>query len=189
MTIPPDTKDWTWVLTEQCPECGYFSGAPGLADLPALAHRIGRSWARLIPTITGAQARPKPVVWSALEYACHVRDVFGLARYRTQLMVDEDDPTFANWDQDATAVEQAYNSQDPVRVGTEIELAAAGFAAYLSPLPPAAWARIGRRSDGAVFSVESFTRYVLHDPVHHLMDVTGSKWPDSITEGPDNART
>jgi len=31
----------------------------------------------------------------------------------------------------------------------------------------------GRRSDGAVFTVASFARYMVHDPVHHLYDVTG----------------
>lgn len=35
------------------------------------------------------------------------------------------------------------------------------------------WQRTGRRSDGAAFTVETFARYFLHDPVHHLYDVTG----------------
>jgi hypothetical protein len=34
------------------------------------------------------------------------------------------------------------------------------------------WERPGRRSDGAVFSVRSFGRYLVRDPVHHLADVT-----------------
>ena len=33
------------------------------------------------------------------------------------------------------------------------------------------WSRTGRRSDGAVFTVESFGRYLVHDPVHHVWDV------------------
>lgn len=33
------------------------------------------------------------------------------------------------------------------------------------------WARTGFRSDGAAFTVESFARYLIHDPVHHLWDV------------------
>ena len=31
----------------------------------------------------------------------------------------------------------------------------------------------GSRSDGAHFSVDSFARYLIHDPVHHLHDVGG----------------
>jgi hypothetical protein len=37
------------------------------------------------------------------------------------------------------------------------------------------WRRPGRRSDGARFSIASFSRYLLHDPVHHLYDVTGRR--------------
>ena len=31
----------------------------------------------------------------------------------------------------------------------------------------ATWERTGHRSDGAEFTVESFARYLLHDPEHH----------------------
>jgi hypothetical protein len=31
--------------------------------------------------------------------------------------------------------------------------------------------RTGDRSDGSSFTVESFARYFLHDPVHHVADV------------------
>ena len=34
------------------------------------------------------------------------------------------------------------------------------------------WAQTGTRSDGARFTVESFGRYFLHYPIHHLWDVT-----------------
>jgi hypothetical protein len=33
------------------------------------------------------------------------------------------------------------------------------------------WRRPGRRSDGAVFTVETFARYVVYDPARHLWDV------------------
>jgi hypothetical protein len=33
------------------------------------------------------------------------------------------------------------------------------------------WDRRGTRSDGAAFTVETFARYLLHDPIHHLVDV------------------
>jgi hypothetical protein len=34
--------------------------------------------------------------------------------------------------------------------------------------------RPGRRSDGATFTAETFARYFIHDPIHHLHDVTAS---------------
>ena len=33
------------------------------------------------------------------------------------------------------------------------------------------WQRTGSRSDGAAFTVATFARYFVHDPVHHLDDV------------------
>jgi hypothetical protein len=33
------------------------------------------------------------------------------------------------------------------------------------------WQRTGVRSDGALFTVETFGRYLVHDPTHHLWDV------------------
>jgi hypothetical protein len=35
------------------------------------------------------------------------------------------------------------------------------------------WQKGGRRTDGAWFTTETFTRYVLHDFEHHVWDVTG----------------
>ena len=55
-----------------------------------------------------------PTVWSALEYGCHIRDVHRIFNDRVRLMLTEDEPRFANWDQDATAIEDDYGSQDPV---------------------------------------------------------------------------
>jgi hypothetical protein len=40
-------------------------------------------------------------------------------------------------------------------------------------------AATGEECDGAVFSVTSFGRYMIHDPVHHLYDVTGVQAPQA----------
>ena len=37
------------------------------------------------------------------------------------------------------------------------------------------WHRTGARSDGARFTVATFARYFVHDPIHHLYDVTGER--------------
>jgi hypothetical protein len=38
-------------------------------------------------------------------------------------------------------------------------------------VPPVVWQRTGTHADGVHFTVESFGRYLLHDPIHHLQDV------------------
>lgn len=172
--IPPDTKDWTWVLHVPCPECGFDATQVGVADVPRLVRENATGW-RQVLIRDGVHERPAPEVWAPVEYACHVRDVFRLFDRRLRLMLDEDDPLFDNWDQDATAVEQRYDLANPVIVTGELTGAAEWIAASFETVPDDAWGRTGRRSDGAVFTVESFARYFIHDPIHHLHDVTASR--------------
>ena len=170
MSITPDTKDWTWVLERPCPECGFESAAHEVSDLPGLLEQTAATWAQVLGRGDVAE-RPEPGVWSALEYACHVRDVHVLFAERVRLMLDEDGPTFANWDQDATAVERDYGSQDPEVVATELVAAAREVAALYATVTDATRGRRGLRSNGDEFTVESLGRYHLHDVVHHLHDV------------------
>jgi hypothetical protein len=86
-------------------------------------------------------------------------------------MLAEDDPLFENWDQDATAIAGRYAEQDPATVSGELSGAAAASAARFDAVTGAEWTRTGRRSDGAVFTVESLGRYFVHDWTHHLRDV------------------
>jgi hypothetical protein len=118
-----------------------------------------------------ASARPSPDRWSALEYACHVRDVFHKFDERLELMLTTESATFPNWDQDATAVNDRYNEQLPGEVATQLVAAAESLANRFSLVSGDQWERSGTRSDGAHFTVENLGRYMMHDSVHHLHDV------------------
>jgi hypothetical protein len=72
-----------------------------------------------------------------------------------------------------TAIEGRYAEQDPGRVADELVAAAAAIAARFERVAGDQWQRTGFRSDGAQFTVESFARYFIHDPVHHYYDVAG----------------
>jgi hypothetical protein len=52
--------------------------------------------------------------------------------------------------------------------------AATSLALSIDEVGESQWHRGGQRSDGSQFTVESFLRYLIHDPVHHLWDVSGS---------------
>ena len=169
--IAPDDKDWTWVLERSCPECQFHAGAVDVRDIPELVRGNAVAWQDVL-TRDDVRQRPRPDVWSPLEYACHVRDVFRLFDQRLGLMLAEDDPQFANWDQDVTAVADRYGEQDPAVVAGELAEAAETIAASFAAVADDQWDRRGRRSDGAVFTVRTFGQYFVHDPVHHLHDVT-----------------
>ena len=91
-------------------------------------------------------------------------------------MLDEDDPLFANWDQDETAVAERYDAQDPVVVAAEL---AAAADARRGVVRRGRGRAVGPRSAGAATApcspCESFARYFVHDPVHHLWDVGGRR--------------
>lgn len=167
----PDHKDWTWVLEQPCPECGYDVGALPVEDLAARIVDSASSYAISL-AVPGATQRPSPQVWSVLEYCCHVRDVHRIFAERVRLMLSEDDPTFANWDQDVTALEERYDLQDPAVVGPELVTAAAEVAKLYDGVSGEDWKRRGFRSNGSVFTVASIGRYHLHDVMHHLWDIT-----------------
>jgi hypothetical protein len=58
-------------------------------------------------------------------------------------------------------------------VADELGVAARPIADRFATVTGEQWQRTGTRSDGASFTVETFARYFIHDPVHHLYDVTG----------------
>jgi len=172
MTIVPDTKDWTFVLARPCPECGYDASGVAFSSIPERLAALATAWETVLRRSTVGE-RPSPQRWSELEYGCHVRDVFRRFAVRLRVMLEKNDPTFANWDQDATAIEDRYDKQDPTVVSGELTAAAAALADGFLQVPAEALARTGMRSDGARFTVETLGLYLLHDPVHHLWDVGG----------------
>ena len=168
--IEPDTKDWTWVLTRPCPECGFDTSTVSHTEVADHIRADATEWSRRLSGPDVA-ARPQPTVWSTLEYGCHVRDVHRIFNDRVQLMLTEDEPRFPNWDQDATAIEDDYGSQDPAAVAAEMAGAAATVADTYAQVPADAWSRRGLRSNGSEFTVASIAIYHLHDIVHHAHDV------------------
>jgi hypothetical protein len=168
--ITPDDKNWTWVLERQCPDCGFDAGAFDPVRTAAAVRDLGDRWSTVLHR-PDAPVRPRADVWSPLEYGCHVRDVFRLFDERVAMMVAEVDPQFANWDQDATAIDDDYASQVPSTVADELGRAASVLAVRFDTVGSDQWPRRGVRSDGSVFTVATIAQYLMHDPVHHLWDV------------------
>jgi hypothetical protein len=170
MTITPDTKDWTWVLDRPCPECGFTASSVDRGAIADVLRDNAAQWERVLGR-ADVRDRPSPQVWSPLEYACHVRDVLLKFDERLRLMLADDDPPFANWDQDQSALEGRYGEQDPAAVAVALRRAAETLAAGYAVVRDDQWQRPGTRSNGSRFTVESLGRYLLHDVVHHIDDV------------------
>ncbi|AUH69689.1 MULTISPECIES: DinB family protein [Gordonia] len=170
MTFEPDGKDWTWVTRQRCPACGFD---PATVRREDVADRIAASitgWNTVLAR-ADVRVRPDDHTWSALEYACHVRDVGSVMTERLDEMLRTQPVCFDDWDQDAAAVEADYGSQSPDAVSSQLTAAVAGFAEMYRLVREDDWSREGLRGDGTVFTVETFAMYVLHELEHHRTDV------------------
>lgn len=168
----PDEKDWTWTLERVCSDCGFDADDVERAAVPAL---VRDAMARFVVTLgrPDATLRPSPRTWSVMEYSCHVRDVCTVFSERVELMRSQDEPQFPNWDQDATAIEERYWSQDPQVVAAEVAAASEVAATAFGVVGADEWLRRGFRSNGSEFTVDSLARYFLHDLSHHVWDIGG----------------
>ena len=170
MDIAPDTKDWTRVLTSPCPQCGFDARAVAPEDLGDGLRDLLPRWRSVLARLDAGQ-RPDAATWSPLEYGCHVRDVCRLMRTRLRAVLEDVDPVFADWDQDAAAA--GYAGADPAEVSHELADAGEQLAAALDEVRPDQRDRPGRRSDGAAFTATTLGRYALHEVAHHTWDVRG----------------
>jgi hypothetical protein len=163
--------------SERCPECAFDPGGVAAADLPAAVDGLGRKYqAPLTRFLPGEDAsllvaHPLEGVWSALAYACHVRDVLAVFDARIARMLTEDAPEFGWWDHEAAVEGDAYETQPTAEVAAAIAANAAALSATLAGVPDDAWDRTGTRGDGELFTVLGAGRYALHEGTHHLLDI------------------
>ena len=172
MPIVPDEKDWTWVLSRPCSQCGFDASTVTPSTVPGSVESMLPRW-RAVLRRSDVTERPDEGTWSALEYSCHVRDVFSLFDRRLNLMLAVDDARFENWDQDQTALDSDYAHADPAVVSAELTAEGEQVAASFARVQESQWQRTGLRSNGSEFTVLTLAQYFLHDVVHHLADVDG----------------
>lgn len=169
-------RDWTRSQFERCPDCGADASSVPDDALGAELLREIASWGRLLAAADPAAVRQRPEadVWSALEYACHVRDLLPVMQARVGRAIEEDDPVLDWWDHEAAVVEERYGEQVPVLVVEAMTVNARGFAATLAALESADWSRRARRRAGEHFTVRGIARFVLHETIHHREDAARS---------------
>lgn len=169
-TPPPDNRDWLVVLDQGCDECGWAPHPPE-ESIARLRDAIP-AWRSVLAGEDAAQ-RPAETTWSPLEYASHVRDVITVWEVRTTAMLTADNPVFANFDGDETALAKQYWNESPGTVADEFAEAAEKTSAVLEALSPEQWQRPGRRGDDAPFTIASLALYFSHELTHHLQDAKG----------------
>lgn len=160
-----------------CAECGYSDDGVTAPDAIAALRKFGKRYrAPLTRLLPGEDAdavlrrRPAPGVWSPLEYAAHVRDVFGWYDERVRRSLVEERPSFEGADHEEVAVAERYNEQDPVAVADAIGANAERLADTLEAVPDDGWDRVHLRR-GEERSVLLVARRAVHEGNHHLLDI------------------
>ncbi len=160
----------------RCDECGFDAAelSPGdaITAVRSFPKRYRAPLTRLLPKDDASllRRRPDPVTWSALEYAAHVRDVFGMYASHVRRTLDEDRPELTGFDPDELAESRRYNDQDAGAVADELATNAELLATALEAVPADAWQRVGLRH-GEERSLLVTARRAVHEGNHHLLDI------------------
>jgi hypothetical protein len=163
-----------------CEECGFDSDSVSSADADTTIRSFGRRYraplTRFLPGEDGdalLRLRPAASTWSALEYACHVRDVFDLYDTRIRRVVDEDTPSFESMGRDERAVRERYNEQHAPTVADELATNAERLATTVAGLQHGDWERTGVNPypEPAPRTALWMVRNVVHEANHHLLDI------------------
>ena len=171
MSEPAETND--------CSACGFVGSAVTPTDAVAALRGFGRRYraplTRFLPGEDGisiVRQRPEsgPLTWSALEYACHVRDVFAWYDTRVTASLVEDRPVFGGPDPDEAATENRYNDAHPTEVADELAANAERLAATFESVGDDQWDRLHVRR-GHERSVLFAAQRAAHEGNHHLLDI------------------
>jgi hypothetical protein len=160
-----------------CDECGFSDESVTMTEAAAGLRGFGRRYraplTRFLPGEDGdalLRARPAPGVWSALEYAAHVRDVFDWYEGWVARSLVEDRPVAAGPGPDEAAEAGAYNALDPSLVADALAANAERLAATLEAVPEDARDRAHVRN-GHERTVLFTARRAVHEGSHHLLDI------------------
>jgi DinB superfamily len=164
------------VAVDRCEQCGFVYGGIGTADIPDAMRALSLQYqdALLEPGVAGlVRMRPAPDVWSALEYACHVRDVWLVQRDRAILALVEDTPTYARMCPDERTYLAGYQREDVTEVAGEVVMGANLMAKLFEGLASHQLARpcIYNYPEPLERDVAWLGHHTLHEATHHLEDL------------------
>jgi DNA segregation ATPase FtsK/SpoIIIE, S-DNA-T family len=157
-----------------CDECGFVYGDLAVSGISGALRSLPAAYAeRLTAEEALLRAHPLPGVWSALEYACHVRDVLVVQRERLALALAQDRPSFASMRREERVSEEGYNEQAPTVVLDQLREAANSLGDALDALDEAGWNRVAiyRWPVVAERSMAWLGRHTVHEGLHHLRDI------------------
>jgi hypothetical protein len=160
------------MVRNDCEECGFRDEAVIMAHAVAELRRFGERYRDRLAGEDEAvlRSRPSAPVWSPLEYAAHVADVFSWYDDWVGRSLVEDRPVIVAPTPDEAAELGRYLERDPAEVTGTLEVNAERLANTFEALPEEAWPRVHVRR-GQERSVLFTARRSVHEGEHHLLDI------------------
>jgi len=165
---------------DRCDSCSFIYADVAAPAVPVRLAAFGTQYAALLlpPGRSDAwfgilRTRPEEGVWSALEYACHVRDVFLVQRDRLYTALVEDTPTFTPMYRDQRVTLARYNTQDPAEAAAQLATAAQLIAQAFNALDSAQFQRccIYNFPAPTERSLLWVGQHAIHEGEHHFRDI------------------
>ncbi len=162
---------------ERCDSCDFIYADHVDDDLIESIRSFGPNFqAVLVEAATSPELRQRrdTKTWTALEYACHVRDVLLVQRERLFLALVEHNPTFVPMYREERVRLDSYNTQNPDDVAVQIAIAADLFANACANLDANSWERtcIYNFPKPSQRTLRWLGAHALHEGEHHLRDIT-----------------
>lgn len=161
-------------MADPCAHCGFTydlrRAATAAEDTRAHAAEVV---ALLCNNAVEVRRRPRPDVWSPLEYACHLRDVLLVQRERVLAARRHNGADCASMGREERAEHEGYNEQDPTAVARQLTDAAALFGNVLARLSAADWDRtvVYHYPETGERSLRWVAVHTAHELQHHLLDI------------------
>ena len=159
-----------------CAEC-MFDWDLSAEDATVVIGGFGEAYRARLARFTNApnsalvRARPSPEVWSALEYAAHVRDVITFYAERIGRVLNEERPHMTAVDFSSMPDRRGYLDDDPSDVLDAISNSSTSVEQELRGLTPEQWTRIGIGTEGDERTTLVLARRLAHDGQHHILDL------------------
>ena len=163
-----------------CEECGFSHQSLPVDDASAALRELGRRYR--IPLSRGLKgedldallrAHPLEGTWSALEYACHYRDVLAVQRQRLETARAQDGYAPEPMRREERVTELHYNEQDPAAVADDVATNADSVADYVDTFGPDDWQHTMTynfpQTEERLLSW--VVRHTVHEGEHHLLDI------------------
>jgi hypothetical protein len=119
------------------------------------------------------RAHPIDDTWSALEYACHYRDVAAIQRDRLDHALVEDDFDPPSMRGEERVASGHYEGLQPGAVADELESNVEALAAFVEGLSDEQLARtmFYNYPERATRELEWVVKHTVHEGEHHLLDI------------------